>query len=269
MYLLTLVLATSLSAEPNVIRTEIKGSIEASLVRKNSSAGRALAAQVARILGWHGDVVRQVHPKDKLRLLFEPGEEPQLVAMDYQGLQIKAQAYRFSGDDEVRRFYNADGKMIEPFLKKNPVPKYVQITEVPQRGRGKRFHNGLDLKAPIGTPIVAPFDGRISRVNWRTRYNGNCVDIVFDKKGTRALFLHLDSVSPGVKAGKRIKAGSKIGTVGNTGRSGAPHLHYELRDRRGRVINPLDFNGTSSLRLSGENLKAYQRSVEQYKRLLN
>jgi len=268
MHLSILVLASTLLTTPQQIKTEIRGSIEASLVRSHRDAGQALAAQVARLLGWQGDVARQVHPKDSLDLLFEPGAEPQLLALAYRGQKIEMQAFRFSGHDAVPRFFDAQGKMIEPFLKNNPVPKYVQITEVPQRGRGKRFHNGLDLKAPTGTPIVAPYDGKISRVNWRKRYNGNCVDVIFHKKGIHALFLHLDKVASGIKAGKRIKAGTRIGTVGSTGRSGAPHLHYELRDKRGRVLNPLDYHGTKPLILSHDKMKAYQKVVQRYQKLL-
>ena len=95
------------------------------------------------------------------------------------------------------------------------------------------FHPGIDLSAPEGTPIYAPADGVVSfagRYNARRsiawwRY-GNLVSL---RNGERfvTLYGHLETVT--VKAGQRVKQGDLIGTVGNTGWSTNPHLHYEVR----------------------------------------
>ena len=57
---------------------------------------------------------------------------PELIALWYNGLQIKMEAYRVDDGKGVKRFYDANGIMIEPQMKKNPVPQYVQITEAVQ-----------------------------------------------------------------------------------------------------------------------------------------
>ncbi|MEM1245473.1 MAG: M23 family metallopeptidase [Acidobacteriota bacterium] len=95
------------------------------------------------------------------------------------------------------------------------------------------FHPGIDLSAPVGTPIYAPSDGIVSfagRYNARRNISwwryGNLVSL---RNGERfvTLYGHLDSVA--VKAGQRVQQGDLIGTVGNTGWSTNPHLHYEVR----------------------------------------
>jgi murein DD-endopeptidase MepM/ murein hydrolase activator NlpD len=125
-----------------------------------------------------------------------------------------------------------------------PVDGYVQITEVVQSGRGKRTHKGLDIKAPLGAPVIMPFDGLVARVNWGSkRVNGNCVEVVYPN-GTVGRFLHLSEVEPVAVPGARLIAGTRIGAIGSTGHSVAPHLHYEIRARSGEALDPLKEHGT-------------------------
>ncbi len=95
------------------------------------------------------------------------------------------------------------------------------------------FHNGIDLAAASGTPIYAPADGVVTfagRVPARTNISfwryGNLVAL---KHGERfiTLFAHCDEVM--VKENQEVRQGDVIGTVGNTGWSTSPHLHYEVR----------------------------------------
>lgn len=260
----TLLITAALAAgTPTSVHTSIKGSIEASLVRVVRGDGPALAAQVARLLRWRGDVVRNVQPRDELRLLYESNPEPQLLAIAYRGSEIQLTAYRFDDSGGVPRFYDENGTLVEPFIVANPVPDYVQITEVPQRGSGKRRHKGLDLKAPEGTSVSLPFDAVVTRVNWATRANGNCIEVAYGD-GTLARFLHLSEVDPLVKTRSRLKAGVRLGAVGSTGRSSAPHLHYEIRGRNGSVINPLERHGTTTAKLPAKQKSSFERQRAKY-----
>lgn len=244
-----LLVSAVLMTDAALIQTSISGSIEASLVRKAPAEGPALAAQVARLLRWRGDVVHNVQPRDQLAVLYGDGAEPELLAMAYRGSQITLSAYRFEADDGVPRYYDANGNLVEPRMVNSPVATYVQITEVVQQGSGKRRHRGIDLKAPEGTPVLLPFDGTVVRVNWLTRYNGNCIELRLGS-GMIARFLHLQAVAPGVETGRELQAGTRLGTVGTTGRSSAPHLHYELRRANGGVVNPLAVHGTELVTVS-------------------
>ena len=99
----------------------------------------------------------------------------------------------------------------------------------------------MDWKAPVGTPTYAPKSAKVTRVNFGNfKYNGNCVELQFSD-GTLAKYLHLEKAS--VKEGQTVKVGDTVGYVGNTGRSTAPHLHYQL-NKGSRVLDPVQYHGT-------------------------
>lgn len=95
------------------------------------------------------------------------------------------------------------------------------------RDNGRRSHEGVDIFAPKGTPVVAPTDGYISRVGLNT-LGGKVVWMKDAKRGHSYYFAHLDSqmVTPGM----RVSQGHVLGLVGNTGnaRTTPPHLHFGI-----------------------------------------
>lgn len=101
-------------------------------------------------------------------------------------------------------------------------------------GIGSTNHRGVDIGGPRGAPIVAPVDIRITRAGVIGGY-GNAVYGV-DANGLEHRFAHMDALN--VRAGQTVRAGGMIGSLGSTGNSTGPHLHYEQRDSRGRVIDP-------------------------------
>lgn len=103
--------------------------------------------------------------------------------------------------------------------------------------KAKKFHNGIDFTAPTGTPIYASGDGVITRADDASSGYGKHIRIDHGY-GYISLYAHLNDYK--VKAGQRVKRGELIGTVGNTGRSQAPHLHYEII-KDGEHINPIHF----------------------------
>jgi len=264
----TLLISLLILSSPHVVQTRIKGSVDASISRKLPKDGPALAAQIARLLKWKGDIIRNIHKNDDLRVVYSPGDSPQLTALYYKGLQISIEAYLIDDGTGIQRFYDGTGSLVEPELPHNPVPQYVQITDVIQKGRGKRTHKGVDFKAPAGTPIVLPFGGVVNRVNWMRRVNGNCIEVRYND-GKLGRFLHLKDVAPHVQRGRTLKAGASLGTVGSTGRSGAPHLHYEIRTSRGKVVDPLKYHGTRRGTLPASQSATFSRLRRTYRGLLN
>ncbi|MDO9181868.1 MAG: M23 family metallopeptidase [Bacteriovorax sp.] len=103
----------------------------------------------------------------------------------------------------------------------------------PYAGRIK-MHEGLDIGAPIGTSIVAPADGVVTFSGPKPGF-GNFVQIDHGY-GVETIFGHASSLS--VKKGQKINRGDKIATVGNTGYSTGPHVHYEVRVN-GTPVDPL------------------------------
>jgi len=100
----------------------------------------------------------------------------------------------------------------------------------------RRHHAAIDLAAPTGTPIMAAKDGRISALGY-DRVFGNFI-IMTHANGFQTLYAHLHTIT--VRRGEQVRQGVRIGTVGNTGLSTGPHLHFAIY-RNNRAVNPLDF----------------------------
>lgn len=101
----------------------------------------------------------------------------------------------------------------------------------------RKFHAGMDFSSRTGTPIYATGDGIVERADNTASGYGNHI-VIRHGYGYETLYGHLSKYN--VRAGKRVKRGDLIGFVGSTGRSEAPHLHYEVH-KNGEVVNPLNF----------------------------
>ena len=99
-----------------------------------------------------------------------------------------------------------------------------------------RFHQGQDITVKSGTPVYAPADGIVKRAYYAGGF-GNHIKLDHGN-GYTTLFAHLSKIK--VKHGQKVSRGEVIGLTGNTGRSTAPHLHYEIH-HYGESKNPLDF----------------------------
>ena len=122
-------------------------------------------------------------------------------------------------NEDVKRMASGFGYRTDPFTKK------------------RRMHKGMDFSASKGTPIYASGSGIVKRADNRAPGYGKHIRIDHGF-GYVSLYAHLDGYA--VKRGKTVKRGDLIGYVGNTGRSVAPHLHYEIF-KDGIRINPLNF----------------------------
>ena len=100
----------------------------------------------------------------------------------------------------------------------------------------RRFHQGQDITVPTGTPIFSPADGVVKRAYYIGGF-GNHIKLKHSS-GYSTTYAHLSKIF--VRHGQKIKRGDIIGETGNTGRSTAPHLHYEVH-YRGTPKNPLDY----------------------------
>ena len=101
----------------------------------------------------------------------------------------------------------------------------------------KKLHTGIDFSAPIGTPIYATADGKVSLVKVRFSGYGKLVEIDHGF-GFKTRYAHMHEFA--VKEGQKVKRGQVIGYVGNTGLSTAPHLHYEVIKGNSK-INPVHY----------------------------
>lgn len=130
----------------------------------------------------------------------------------WNGPMVKPNAGRITTIYGVRRYYN--GKFAADY-----------------------YHRGLDYASPTGSPVVAPADGTVALVGTVSagfRVHGNTVGIDHGQ-GVTSILLHLNSIK--VKEGDFVTAGQVVGTVGSTGASTGPHLHWGLYVN-GKSVDP-------------------------------
>jgi murein DD-endopeptidase MepM/ murein hydrolase activator NlpD len=100
--------------------------------------------------------------------------------------------------------------------------------------RGERWHPGIDLPAPLGTPVYAARSGEVVWAGWRDGY-GFLVTVAHGR-GERSMYAHLSRID--VRVGVWIGQGVRVGLIGATGDATGPHLHFEVRIR-GAAVDPL------------------------------
>ena len=102
----------------------------------------------------------------------------------------------------------------------------------------RKFHKGIDFSANIGTDVIATGDGVVTDVH-KVSMGGYGKYIEIDHGFSYStLYAHMNSIY--VVKGQKVKRGQIIGSVGNTGKSSGPHLHYEVH-KDGEAINPINY----------------------------
>jgi murein DD-endopeptidase len=238
----------------------VKGSIAASLGAALGEDGSQVAAHFARIFMWDLDLRKDVVAGDRLMLLWRRTDagDVEIGAARYQSVRLgrALRAHRFkSAEDDFPSYWDPEGQEVARRLKATPLASYEQITALL---KDRPTHRGMDFKAAVGTEVKAPRPGTISRINWKLRGNGNCLEMRFDD-GTVAKFLHLSAIK--ARRGARVRAGEVIALTGNTGRSTAPHLHYQL-ERGPRTVDPVDYHGTLQRRLPPAEVASLQAQMQ-------
>jgi len=113
-------------------------------------------------------------------------------------------------------------------------PLAVHVIGSPFGPRDDRWHSGIDLPAPVGTPAYAARSGEVVWAGWRGAY-GFLVTVAHGH-GERSMYAHLSRID--VRVGVWVGQGVRVGLVGATGDATGPHLHFEVRVR-GAAVNPL------------------------------
>jgi murein DD-endopeptidase len=238
-----------------------------------------MSAYLSRLLSWKFDINKSMRKGDSLDIAYEmiPGKNRFRVLRLVYNSQLFNKVYEASyfnrEDSEWGSYFNQEGqaiakRVVDQFA---PVRNYQEITSLPGDFRkGPVGHKGTDFKTPIGTPVYASFEAKVLRVNWNVRANGYCVELDHPREGVKTLYLHLSRVL--VKRGQYVKQGDKIAETGNTGRTFAPHLHFELKSRGQKeiVYNPFDFKHIKTFHqtVSLEEQDSFKKKVSLYDSIL-
>ena len=220
------------------IRNEmVSGTIEDSLFLTGNRAGLSdkMIMKLASIFGWDIDFVLDIRKGDQFHAVYEQIyrdgvylRDGDILAATFVNQGDRFRALRFStGDGDS--FYTPEGmSMRKTFLRAPLNFSYISSSFSPKRFHPilKRVkpHNGIDYRAPKGTPVYAAGDGKVIR-SAHSQYNGHHV---FIQHGNNIVTKYLHFTNRNVKQNQRVKQGQVIGYVGATGLAQAPHLHYEF-----------------------------------------
>ena len=104
--------------------------------------------------------------------------------------------------------------------------------------RWGRLHAGVDIAAPIGTPVMAAASGEVIEAGWNSGGYGNMIELQHSD-GSVTLYAHNNRIL--VNVGQRVNQGEQIGEMGSTGYSTGPHLHFEIHPKGHSAVDPMAF----------------------------
>lgn len=255
------------------IRNSMNYSVCKMITRENGCA--ALSAHLARLMAWFMDIKKSMRNGDSLEVVYQRLNGPEqfkILKLSYKSQLFSKtfEAYYFDEFDHGNGgYFDSEGNEIAQRIveAQSPIRHYIEITSLPGDFRkGAGGHSGTDFKAKEGTPVYSGFAGKVTRTNWNVRANGYCVEIDHPKLGIKTLYLHLSRVK--VKRGQTIKTGQQIAESGNTGRTFAPHLHYEIQNRKNkkRIYSPFTskYHKSYTRSIPPNHLQAFQKTVKLY-----
>lgn len=232
----------------------IHGEIDAdhsSLVAAVDELGErvTLAMAIAEIFGGEIDFTNDVQPGDNFDVTFEKimrddefaGYGP-VAAASFENSGRRLRAFRFAQPGSQPDYYDENGRSLRRLFLRSPLRFEPRITSRFSRSRVHpilrevRSHLGVDYGAPVGAPVVAVSGGVVVGAG----SNGDAGRMVHLRHadGFESFYLHLSSISPGLRPGVRVEQGELVGRVGSSGLSTGPHLDYRVK-KNGVFINPL------------------------------
>ncbi|HIJ79097.1 MAG: M23 family metallopeptidase [Desulfobulbaceae bacterium] len=166
----------------------------------------------------------------------------------------------YESDSQYGSYFDSNGHELGASFIKSPVP----MGRISSRFSSRRLHPvlktvrphlGVDLAAPVGTPIMAAADGKVNYVGWK---GGFGKQVILDHgSGYRTYYGHLSRFSKGLTAGARVRQKQIIGYVGSTGLSTGPHLDYRI-SHNNVFKNPFALKFKPRSVLAGNELKRFR-----------
>lgn len=182
---------------------------------------------------------KKTHAGDLLLLAYDDRET--IVAAQFTQGPRTYTATRYVNAQGVVEYFSPDGQSMKKAFNRFPV-KYTHINSLFNMHRMHpvthvyRPHTGVDLAAPLGTPIYSTGDGKVTFIGWEGAY-GNIIKIQHDEKYS-TMYAHLLRFAPALSSGMTVKRGQLIGYLGQTGNATGPHVHFEVRIHN-VPVNPL------------------------------
>lgn len=224
--------------QPDIHTASRSGKISTSLFDAGMQANLddRLIMEFANIFGWDVDFALDIRKGDTFKVLYEEkfldGEKlgnGEILAAEFINQGEAFRAVRYVNEDGESSYYAPDGTSMRKAFLRAPLDfRRISSNFNPKRlhpiTKVVRPHRGTDYAADRGTPVWAAGAGRVIASGY-TQYNGNYI-VIQHGNNIQTKYLHLHKRF--VKKGDRVKQKQRIGSVGSTGLSQAPHLHYEF-----------------------------------------
>lgn len=256
----------------DVVPGRITGEIEDSLYNAAIEAGvpMPVLAEYIRIFSYDVDFQREVQPGDGFDIFFErhldeKGQMAKPGRILAAGITLSGRELRyfyFQPRNSEADYFNAQGQSVRKALLRTPIDGARLTSSFGMRRHPimgfTLMHKGVDFGAAVGTPVQAAGDGTVEQAGWNGAY-GNYIRLQHGN-GYATAYAHLSRI--GVKQGQRVRQGQIIGSVGTTGRSTGPHLHYEVMVQK-KQVNPMNVRFPSGRKLEGPELAAFRQHMTQ------
>ncbi len=254
------------------------GTIESSLWNSmiDSNLNPALAVELSEIYAWSIDFFG-LQKGDRFKIIYE---EEYIDTISLGLRKIYAAWFRHADtefyaipliQDGVESYYDLEGNSLRKAFLKAPL-RFSRISSRFSNSRMhpvlriRRPHHGVDYAAPVGTPVHAIGDGKVSNASY-DKANGRIVRITHNSVYSTA-YLHLSRFGPGIKAGKYVKQGDIIGYVGSSGLSTGPHLDFRFY-KNGYAVDPLKVKAPPVEPVSEDNKEKFKKISTVMKLLLD
>lgn len=220
------------------------------------------------------DFRREVQKNDKLAIIYE---RKYRLGKNFGSPNIKAsilnvgKRHQYVIRHEDGQFYDLKGNNLSKYLLTIPL-HYKRISSHFSMGRKhpilgyKRPHLGTDYAAPRHTPIRAAGKGKVIFAGTKGGY-GKTV-IIQHENGYKTLYAHMHKIDRKIRTGVSVAQGRQIGTVGSTGLSTGPHLHFGLY-KNGSAVNPVKHLKIAHSKLQGKEKEGFLITAKAYQKALN
>ncbi len=237
---LTKINSRKMNSHNHYVTATVRGSLYGTA--KQSNIPFKLIRQMTEIFNWDIDFSKDVRAGDQFTIIYKAFYiEDKLVgtgdilAVSYTKRGKKYEAIRHSSKDGDIDYYTPLGNSLKKAFTRYPV-QFSHISSTFSSSRNhpvlhyKRAHKGIDLAAPLGTPIRATGDGTIEMIARNNGY-GNMIKIKHNKTYS-TVYAHMLRFQKGLSKGSKVTRGQVIGYVGQTGLATGPHCHYEFHIKR-------------------------------------
>lgn len=249
------------------VTATVKGSLYGSAARNGIPL--KLIRQMVDIFHSEIDFSREIRAGDQFSILYQAQyiddslvSTGKILAVTYasRGISHSAILYRSNGTDD---YYTPEGKSMKKAFSRYPV-QFTHISSTFSLSRMhpilhyRRPHKGVDLAAPIGTPIRTVGDGVISQIGRQGGY-GNMIKITHSNMYA-SVYGHMLRFQKGLSRGTHVKRGQIIGYVGQSGLADGPHCHYEFHVNH-QPKNPTTIALPHAEPIARKNIVAFQATA--------